>query len=62
MSELISKLAAVDGFSFNRITKSEFIRQSMNAKGFNLPRNPTDVIKIMLEFYEQKKQETDTKD
>jgi len=57
MSELISKLAAVDGFSFNRITKSEFIRQSMNAKGFNLPRNPTDVMKIMLGFYEQKKQE-----
>ena len=39
LSEIILKLAAVDRFSFNQISKSEFIRQSTVVKGFNLFRN-----------------------
>jgi len=57
MAELISKLAAVDGISFNRITKSEFIRSSMSSKGFNLPQNSTKVMQLMLNFYEDIKQQ-----
>lgn len=57
MGELVSKLAAVDGISFNRITKSEFIRTSMSGKGFNLPQNSTKVMQLMLNFYEDIKQQ-----
>ena len=37
--ELVAKLAAVDEFSINAITESEFIRQSFSEKGFVLPKN-----------------------
>ena len=57
IGELISKLAAVDDFSFNKITNSEFIREAIRAKGFKLPRNPTCVVKLMMEFYENKRQD-----
>lgn len=57
MAELVSKLAVVDGFSFNKIPKSEFIRQNMHDKGFKLPRNPTDVMKLMTVFFNDKKEE-----
>jgi phosphohistidine phosphatase SixA len=57
MSELVAKMAATDGFSFNRITHSNFIRQIMSARGFLLPRNPSDVRKLMMDFYDSKKYE-----
>ncbi|XP_065682373.1 zinc finger BED domain-containing protein 3-like [Hydra vulgaris] len=33
IEEIVSKLATVDGFSINAITKSEFIRKSLSEKG-----------------------------
>ena len=45
--ELVTKLAAVDGFSINAIIKSEFIRQSFSEKGFVLPKNPSDVMGLV---------------
>ena len=44
--ELVTKLAAVDGFLINAITKSEFIGQSFSEKGFVLPKNPSDVMAV----------------
>ena len=57
LSEIISKLAAIDRFSFNQISKSEFIRQSIAVKGFNLARNSSDIMQLMMDFYIQKKGE-----
>ena len=39
VEEIVSKLATVDGFSINVITKSEFIRKSLSEKGMVLPKN-----------------------
>ena len=49
--ELVTKLNAVDGFSINAITKSEFIRQSFSEKGFVLPKNPSDVMGLVHTQY-----------
>ena len=38
----VSKLAAIDGFSIRGITRSNFISDSMNVCGFQLPKNETD--------------------
>lgn len=56
LRKIIVKFAALDGFSFNRITKSELISQSMTSR-FNLPRNPSDAKQLMMDYYKEKKEE-----
>ena len=51
--EIISKLVAVDGFTINGVTRSDFIRTAIRDRGFKLPKNPSDVKnKILLHHSE----------
>ena len=59
--EQVTKLAAVDVFSINAITKSEFIRQSFSKKGFVLPKNPSGVIGLVHKQYFKVKDHIDSK-
>lgn len=58
LGEIVSGLAAKDGLTIRQITRSEFIRESIQSRGFKLPKNESDVMKIILQFYEEKKIET----
>ena len=60
LEELVTKLPAVDGFSINAITKSEFIRQSFSEKGFVLPENPSDVMSLVHTQYFKVKDHIDS--
>ena len=44
IEEMISRLTALDGFSFNAIVNSSFILSAMYEKGYNLPKNHKKVI------------------
>ena len=57
LNEIVSKLVCVDGFTVNAITKSEFIRNAINDKGYSLPANPCDVMKLIYEYYDLVKAE-----
>lgn len=50
--QIVSKLAAVDGFSENAITKSSFIREALCDKGYSLPRNPNLLMEIIYKQYD----------
>ncbi|GBP70320.1 hypothetical protein EVAR_52339_1 [Eumeta japonica] len=58
LGEIVAVLAAKDGLTIRQITKSDFIRESLRLRGINLPKNESDVMKIILKYYEEKKQET----
>ena len=49
LPEIVSKLVAVDGFTINGVAKSEFIRSSLQARGFTLPKNPSSVMSLVHE-------------
>jgi hypothetical protein len=53
LEDIVSKLAAVDGISITAITRSEFIRESIASRGFKLPKNETDVMKLIHNQYEK---------
>lgn len=57
MAEIVARLATVDGFSIHGIAKSEFIRQSLNERQYNLPKGKSNVMKLIHDFYELKKSE-----
>ena len=38
LQEILSKLATMDGFSINSIKKSSFIRESLQQRGYSLPK------------------------
>ena len=42
--EVLSKLAALGGFSFNALTKSTLIRSAMTEKGYDFPKNHKQAI------------------
>ncbi|GBP00338.1 hypothetical protein EVAR_71025_1 [Eumeta japonica] len=42
LDEILARLVAKDGFTINEITKSEFIRDSLFAKGYKLPITLTE--------------------
>ena len=44
---ILAKLVAVDGFTINAVTKSAFIRSSLQARGFTLPKNPSSVMNLV---------------
>lgn len=60
LSEIVARLAAKDGFSINAITRSDFIRQSITARGFSLPTSRTSVMKLVTDFYKDAKLRTET--
>lgn len=51
-------MVALDGFSINGVTKSTFIRESLSAKGYSLPRDNSSVMAMVHEFYDVAKQQT----
>lgn len=57
LGEILAKLAAKDGFTINGITKSDFIRDSLSAKGYKLPRCVNDVMNLILKYYDEKEKE-----
>jgi hypothetical protein len=57
LRRIVSELAAVDNLSINQITKSNYIRCSLKKDQFDLPKNPSDVLKLIYEFYEEIKAE-----
>lgn len=56
IEEIVSKLAAVDGFSINAIAKSEYIRKTLSDKGMILPKNPSHVMNMVKSQYHIAKQ------
>lgn len=51
MGLIVSKLAAIDGFSIRSITRSSFIRESMLQRGFSLPKTERDVQNLIIEQF-----------
>ena len=60
LQEILSKLAAMDGFSINSITKSSFIRESLQQRGYSLPKKNSRVMDLIHAFYDEAKLETIT--
>ncbi|XP_077291788.1 uncharacterized protein LOC143915180 [Arctopsyche grandis] len=52
LEKIVSKLAAKDGIPIFTICKSEFIRNSLNLQNFKLPKQPSDVMKLIHKHYE----------
>ena len=50
IGEVISKLTALDGFSFHALVKSSFIRSAMLEKGFDFPKNHKQAIQLVKKF------------
>lgn len=58
LEEIVSKLAAFDGFSINSITTSSFIRESIQQRGYSLPKNNSRVMDLIYTYYDKAKSET----
>lgn len=55
LSEIVSDMAT-DGISIRAITRNQFIRNSISKEGYRLPANESDVMKLILsDFVEKKK-------
>ena len=52
MAEIVARLVASDGLSIHGICKSDFIRQSMQARQYNLPKDKTNVMKLVHSYYQ----------
>ena len=50
IGEVVSKLVALDGFSFNALVNSTFIRSAMSEKGLEFPKNHKQVIQLVKKF------------
>ena len=55
LEEIVYRLATVDGISIRAITKSEFICESIVKCGYVLPKNESDVMKLIYQDFEKKK-------
>lgn len=55
LNEIVARLVAEDGFTVNGITRSSFIRQAIVNKGFSLPKNPTDVMDLVISYFKEQK-------
>lgn len=58
LEEIVAKLVAKDGISANSVMKSSFIRESIQERGFSLPKTHSRVMELVHTFFEQAKQET----
>lgn len=56
-AEEISKMVAVDGFSFAQIASSEFIQESLRSKHGKTLTHPTSIKSTVVSFAEQKEKE-----
>lgn len=54
LHEIVADLAT-DGVSIRTITNNKFIRESIQRIGYKLPKSENDVMKILLEDFEMKK-------
>ncbi|XP_065656025.1 uncharacterized protein LOC136081795 [Hydra vulgaris] len=50
IDEVFSKLAALDGYSFNALTKSTFIWSTMTEKGYDFPKNHKQAIQLVKNY------------
>lgn len=50
---MLAELAAIDGFSFNAITHSAYIRSSLCKDGFKMPKSHTDVSNMVNSYAAQ---------
>ena len=57
LKELLAKCAAVDGFSFLQIVKSQAVREFTSKRGYEMPNSDKTVKKMTLNFFEEKKNE-----
>lgn len=57
MEEIVSRMAALDGITINAITESSFIRESLQKRGFNLPKNVSSVKKLILSYFDTAKKQ-----
>jgi hypothetical protein len=51
LEKTVSKLAAVDGFSNNSISKSKFKRACFLSKGRPLPKSPSSIVVLIHDYY-----------
>lgn len=56
LPEEVATLAVIDRFTFKQISQSRLIRQALSDKGYKLPKNPSDIMNLMIDFYNDKKQ------
>lgn len=57
LDSILARCAAEDGFSINAITKLLAIKGFVESRGFNMPTSNNTVMKHVLCFYEEKKNE-----
>lgn len=57
MAKIVAKLVAMDGFSIHSISHSCFIRDSFSLRSFSLPKNHKTIMKLVIEFYNEKQSE-----
>lgn len=50
LQEIVSRLVTLDGFSVHGVTKSAFIRESLDSRGYHLPKDKTNVMKLVHTF------------
>ena len=53
-TEILSKLAAVDGIAITALSKSQAIVGHVQQKGYKMPKSPTTISKCINSFYKEK--------
>ena len=54
LKEILAELTAVDGFSFNAIAKSAYLRHALENDGHKLPKNPYEISQLVQEYAAEK--------
>ena len=57
LKESVARLAAEDGLTIRQITKSQVMRELFVAKNYNLPKSENSTMRLILDYYEEKKVE-----
>lgn len=55
LGSILSKYAAVDGFSLNAIKNSSGIKEHLQLKNFKMPHSNSTLTKYILQYYDQRK-------
>jgi hypothetical protein len=58
LGELLAKCVANDGFIFHAVTNSSEIGEFINKRGYTMPKCGNTIIKLVLDFFEEKKTRT----
>ena len=53
----MARLAAEDGFSINAISRSDFISHHFEREGLRQPKNPSDIMTLIVNFANEKQSE-----